>query len=116
MIKFYRAFIISFIYNFYAYQGKCKTCGDIRALQKTKLDKTTQMYCSQAHLMHRGGLIMLERAGYTKRRIRAMSIENKKNKRILSIIIGMFSDMHIYIYSFYFFIYFYLIYIIFIMF
>ena len=50
------------------------------------------MYCTQAHLMHRGGLIMLERSGYTKRRIRAMAIENKKNKRILSIIIGMLID------------------------
>ena len=48
------------------------------------------MYCTQAHLMHRGGLIMLERGAYTQKRLRAMSIENKTNKRILSLIIGMY--------------------------
>ena len=74
--------------------GKCKTCGDISALQKSELDRTTQMHCTQAHLMHRGGLIMLERGAYTQKRLRAMSIENKTNKRILSLIIG---SMYIYI-------------------
>ena len=80
-------------FDFKYNKGKCKTCGDIRALQKTKLDKATQMYCTQAHLMHRGGLFMLERQAYAKRRLRAMSLENRISKRILSIIIGMLTHL-----------------------
>lgn len=41
--------------------GKCDTCYEIDRLRRTAEDKRVQVACSQAHVLHRGGLFMLER-------------------------------------------------------
>jgi hypothetical protein len=49
-----------------------------------------QEYLSQAHLIHRGGLVMLERLVYMKTRRRAMKLENRNNPTIMSVIFGKY--------------------------
>lgn len=44
--------------------GKCSTCMEIDKLRKQPCDKVTGKALKQAHLLHRGGLFMLERQRY----------------------------------------------------
>ena len=75
--------------------GHCETCGSIRALQKSQTDKSTQAYCSMAHLMHRA-LFMSERQMYMMRRLCAQTLENRNNPRIVSMIIGILQNIYIF--------------------
>ena len=68
--------------------GHCRTCAAFDDLRQSQTDKTTHHYITQAHVMHRGGLVMLERESYARHRLLAMSFENRARPTILSLIIG----------------------------
>jgi hypothetical protein len=52
--------------------GKCEICYLIDTLRRNSNDSKVREALKQCHLMHRGGLFMLERDSYTKRRLHAL--------------------------------------------
>jgi len=71
--------------------GKCSTCAAIDALHQEKgASVSTKRAARQCHVLHRGGMFMLERKSYLQRKLRA--VRNKS--RILSVVIDGMDQSH----------------------
>jgi len=66
--------------------GKCNICYYIDQMRRTSTSLDVQKALQQAHLLHRGGLFMLERQEYKSRVVEAL-MDNPNNPQIMSIII-----------------------------
>jgi hypothetical protein len=65
--------------------GKCKICGEIDRIRKTKHHLVYQTACKEAHQLHRGGMFMLERQKYRQRILHTLR-ENSIKPKVLSMI------------------------------
>jgi len=66
--------------------GKCKICYYIDQMRRTSTSVSVQKALQHAHLLHRGGLFMLERREYKNRVVEAL-MDNKDDPQIMSIVI-----------------------------
>jgi len=57
-------------------------------MRQETTDSKKQEFLAKAHLIHRGGLVMMERLVYMKTRRRAMKLDNRNNPTIMSAILG----------------------------
>jgi hypothetical protein len=65
--------------------GKCATCYAIDKLRRSSEDKQVHLQLKKAHVMHRGGLFMLERKRYKERVFSALSSILKGEKNLLKL-------------------------------
>jgi hypothetical protein len=73
--------------------GKCKICGEIDRIRKTKHHLVYQTACKEAHQLHRGGMFMLERQKYRQRILHTLR-ENSIKPKVLSMIMDCMDQNH----------------------
>ena len=66
--------------------GKCSICYYIDQMRRKSTSVSVQKALQQAHLLHRGGLFMLERREYKNRVVEAL-MDDSNNPTIMSIVI-----------------------------
>eukprot|EP01038_Epipyxis_sp_PR26KG_P018073 gene18073-25359_t len=75
--------------------GKCDICMEIDIMRrKTSRTEIQNKALQQAHILHRGGMIMLERQKYKNRIFNALKPVNQEERRILSLIIDGMDQYH----------------------